>query len=98
MKIWMCGKWIVDGQLDTLKNFGDEIGKMLSSLIITPASKKMKDLQYCHSGLSGILLRFLSACAYIRKDSRRASLAGMTLRYLVAGVIIPLGIAHSNKL
>ena len=48
----------------------------------------MKDLQCCHSGLSGILLRFLSACAYIRKDSRRASLAGMTLRYLLAGLII----------
>lgn len=26
-------QWIVNEQLDTLKNFGDEIGKMLSSLI-----------------------------------------------------------------
>ena len=50
----------------------------------------MKDLQYCHSGLSGILLRFLSACAYIGKDSRRVSLAGMTLRCLFPGVSIDL--------
>jgi hypothetical protein len=52
--------------------------------IITPANKYMKALHYCHSGLSGIFLCF-------QKDSRRASLAGMTpLMFLIAEILIIL--------
>jgi hypothetical protein len=53
------------------------VGKIAEEKMILYRVKKHSETE-CHSGLTGILLCFLSACTGIKKDSRRASLAGMT--------------------